>query len=119
MAKCKEALETVHYQHKGLAAGRWFELSFLDQMANAGSEVERAILWRGKNNDYSARAIQRALELLDLTIADVKNRKRLKELTRLREALVDYFYSDNQYASSDELWRSYFHGFGCAARLNR
>jgi hypothetical protein len=107
----------MNYQHQELSAGRWFEFTLLEQMANVGSEVERAILWRGKNNhEYSIKAVERALELLDLSIADVKNRRRLKELTRLREVLVDYFYGDNQYASSDELWRNYFYAFAYAAR---
>ncbi len=110
----------MSFQHKELAAGRWFELSLVEQLANVGSEVERAILWKEKaNKDYSTKAIERALELLYLTIADAKNRKRLRELTRLREALVDYFYADNQYGSSDELWRNYFNGFGYAARVKR
>ena len=39
--------------------------------------------------DYARRAFERALELLDLTIADVKHRSRLRELTRLREVLAD------------------------------
>ena len=30
-------------QHKELAAGRWKKLSFCEQMANIGSEVERAL----------------------------------------------------------------------------
>jgi hypothetical protein len=44
----------MNYQHKELAAGRWKELSFIEQMANIGSEIERA------------------LELLGLTIEDEK-----------------------------------------------
>jgi hypothetical protein len=76
-------------QHQELAAGRWLRLSLVEQLANVGSEVERAIRWRGKGNAaYGQRALERALELLDLTIADEKNRLRLKELTRLREALA-------------------------------
>ncbi len=118
----------VNYQHKELAEGRWFELNFLEQMANIGSEVERAILWKNKKNEsrsklhqdeYSIKALDRALELLDLTIAGIRNRKHLKELTRLREALVDYFYFDNQFSSSDKLWRTYFYAFSYAARLNK
>jgi len=59
------------YQHPDLAAGRWRELSFVEQMANVGSEIERTIGWTAKGrSDYSARAFERALELLDLTIAD-------------------------------------------------
>jgi len=40
-------------------------------------------------------------------------------LTRLREVLADYFWFDNRYGSSDELWRRYFHAFTYAAALAR
>ena len=107
-------------QHKQLAQGRWFELSLLEQLANIGSEVNRALSWQEKNNPlYRERAFERALELLSLTIADAKNRKRLKELTRLREALIDYFCFDNQFQSSPDLWRKYFFAFNWAARAGR
>lgn len=107
------------YQHRELAQGRWFQIPFLEQMAHIGSEVERAILWREKNKDYSIKAIERALELIDLTVADIKNRKRLKELLRMREVLVDYFYGDNQYGSSDKLWHNYFTPFFYAVRRGK
>lgn len=96
----------------------WFSLTFFEQMANIGSEVERTIAWQDKNQLYSQQAFERALELLDLTIADSKNQRRLKELTRVREALVDYFFSDNQFASTNRLWQSYFYPFNWAARIN-
>lgn len=106
--------------HQELAAGRWFSLSLVEQLANVGSEIERAMRWRGKGNaEYRRRAFERALELLDLTIADEKHRSRLKELTRLREILADYFWFDNRYGSSDESWRRYFHAFTYAAALGR
>lgn len=109
----------MNYQHKQLAEGRWLKLSLIEQLANVGTEVGRAINWREKNNkDYSNKAFERALELLELTIDDTKNRFRLKELTRVYEALVDYFIGDNQYASSDKLWQKYFHAFNYAARLS-
>jgi len=109
----------MNCQHQQLAGGRWFELSFFEQMAHTGSEVARAISWRTKNKEYSVKAIERALELSDLTIGDKKNRSRLKELTRLREALVDYFYFNNQFASSDQLWQNYFYPFNYASRIGR
>ena len=109
----------MSFQHQGLVFGRWQKLSFFDQMANIGSEVERAISWRNKDNDlYSRKAAERVLELLFLTIADLKNRNRLKELTRLYEVLVDYFFGQNQYSSSDLLWQKYFYAFNYAARIN-
>lgn len=106
-------------QHKQMAAGRWFELTFFEQMANIGSEVERTISWKEKSNlEYSRMAFERALELLDLTIADSRNIKRLRELLRVREALADYFEFDNEYKSTDKLWQNYFYPFNWAARLN-
>lgn len=109
----------MNYQHKQSANGRWFELSLSEQMANIGSEVERTMIWKEKNNyEYSSLALERAIELLDLTASDEKNRFRLKEILRLRETLVDYFLFDNQFSSSDKLWRSYFLPFNYFARLN-
>lgn len=109
------------YQHKELAAGRWQKLSFVEQMANVGSEVERTMSWRKKGDQsYSQAAFFRALELLDLTIkAWVKSPTKLRELTRLREVLVDYFHGDNLYISSDKLWHNYFYAFNYAAALAR
>lgn len=109
----------MSYLHKNLAAGKWKKLSFFRQMANIGSEVERAINWRVKRPEYSHSAFERALELLDLTIKDEKNHKRgrLKELLRLRELLVDYFCFENVYNSSSDNWKSYFFAFSYAANL--
>lgn len=106
-------------QHKQMTSGRWFDLNFFEQMANIGSEIERTISWKEKSNpEYSRMAFERALELLDLTIADKKNAKRLKELLRVREVLADYFEFNNEYKSSDQLWRNYFFPFNWAARIN-
>jgi hypothetical protein len=102
----------MNYQHRELAAGRWNQLSFAEQMANVGSEIERTISWKSKGNpDYSRRAFERALELIDLTAADAKNRTRLKELLRTRECLADHFVFDNSYQSSPESWEKYFRFF--------
>ncbi|MBI2057804.1 MAG: hypothetical protein HYT63_02365 [Candidatus Yanofskybacteria bacterium] len=108
----------VSYQHKNLVAGRWRKFSFFKQMADIGSEVSRALNWRGKNHNFSQAATDRALELLDLTIADDKNRKYGKELWRIREAVVDFFYFDNQFKSSELSWRRYFDAFAYAANLS-
>lgn len=106
-------------QHQELAAGRWQQMSILEQMANIGSEVSRALNWRAKKNeDYSQRAFERALELIDLTLAGTNEIGRLRELARLREALVDYFFGTNEYASTDEQWRKYFLQFNFAIRKN-
>lgn len=106
--------------HRDLAAGRWNDLSLAEQLANVGSEVSRALNWRRKGNEeFSRRAAARALELLDLSIGCAGAYPRLKELARLREAVVDYFYGENSYSSSEALWRSYFDHFAVAARSRR
>jgi hypothetical protein len=108
----------MSYQHKELAEGRWFKLDLIHQLANIGSEVQRAITWRERNNHYSRKALQRALELLELTLSDKKNKKysRLKELTRLKELLLDFFYADNGFSCSDEFFKRYFYAFAYASR---
>ncbi len=88
-------------------------------MANIGAEIGRAINWRPKNEKYSKMVFERGLELSDLTIEDPKNKKRLKELLRLREMLADYFYFDNIYSSDDKKWQNYFYFFNYAAIINK
>jgi len=105
--------------NKNLTEERWFDLSFFEQMANLGSEVSRAIRWKEKDPERSKHAFESALELLDLTIDDKKNKNKpkLTELCRLREVLADYFCFDNIYGSDDEKWNNYFYGFNYAASL--
>lgn len=104
--------------HTGLE-NRWHEFSLLEQMANIGAEVGRTIKWRAKGNtDMSRNAFFRGLELIDLTVRDKKNNTSLKEILRVREALVDFFVGDNVYKSSDLLWEKYFYFFNTAARKN-
>jgi len=110
----------MKYQHQKLASGGWEKLNFFEQMANIGSEVERSINWKNKNNnEYRQKAIERAFELLNLTIASQQKQKKLKELTRLHEMLVDYFFGQNQYSSTSKLWQKYFYSFNYAAIKSR
>ncbi len=104
-------------QHKELAAGRWAELSILEQMAHIGGEVERALNWRVRQNpEHCRKAFERALELIDLALACASEGPRLKELARLREAVVDFFIGVNQFQSSEISWRKYFLPFAYAVR---
>jgi hypothetical protein len=107
----------VNFQHQGLSAERWAGLSLYEQMANIGSEVERALSWQAKGNEeYSRLAFYRSLELVDLTLQDTKHRSHLQEITRLRECLADFFVGDRSYGSTSDNWRKYFYPFNLAAR---
>ena len=101
-------MSKIHHQQ--LSTGRWEKMSFFEQMANVGSEVERSVNWKEKNENNFELAVERALELMDITINDQKNKKRLKELCRLREVFVDWRF-DNNYKSSPQNWQSYFYPF--------
>lgn len=95
---------------------RWQSLSFLEQMANIGSEVNRALRWQKENKELFENAAFRALELLDLTISNsCQNRSRLKELTRLREVFCDAILGGREYHSSLKDLERYFYPFAIAA----
>jgi len=89
----------------------WFKIPLVEQLANIGIEVFRAIKWKNKEDKYFNKAIEKAIDLIDLTKNDPKNRKRLKEICRLKEVLIDYFWGENEYKSTDELWEKYFEPF--------
>ncbi|HEX9580162.1 MAG TPA: hypothetical protein VF970_03575 [Gemmatimonadales bacterium] len=104
--------------HKQLAAGRWFALSPLEQLAHIGSEVDRAIRADGEGRvDRRHHAIDRALELFDMTATDARWRGcRLRELRRAREEFCRLFFSDDVPAGSGESLRAYFLAFALAVR---
>ena len=57
--------------HRELAGGRWATLTLAEQLGNAGSDVGRAIRARTSGDrERFAPALDRALELLDLTLED-------------------------------------------------
>ncbi len=103
--------------HPDLASGRWRTFPLAMQLGNVGSEVSRAL--KAKERGDAARlgsAIERMLELLDLTITDPKNRRRLRELCRTREVLCDFFIGKNEYHSSGPSLDRYFMQFAIAAK---
>ena len=109
----------MNVQHKNLDSERWSRMPLAEQMANIGSEVSRALNWRKKGNEaFSEKAVSRALELLELSLSSARARPfhRVKELARLKEAVVDYFLGSNEFASSEILWRKYFDHFNYLAR---
>ncbi len=111
--------KAVSVRHKNLAHGRWLRMSLRQQLANIGSEVSRALNWKAKGNrQFCQEAASRSLELLDLSLDSAKSFPTLKELARLREAIVDYFYGSNRFCSSEILWRKYFDHFNYALRKN-
>ena len=104
--------------HKELAAGKWFKLSLMEQLANVGSEVGRASRWQGKDEKLFRGAVDRALELFDLTLDDPRWRGRRGEIARLREVFCDAVFGGKEYKSSLKDLARYFNPFTYAARGN-
>ncbi|MGH7575978.1 MAG: hypothetical protein ACREM1_12750 [Longimicrobiales bacterium] len=111
-------MEPRYPAHAGLAAGRWQTFTLVEQLANIGSEVDRAI--RADRAGRMSRrdpAIDRALELFDLTAADHRWRgHRRREVLRAREEFCRLFFTDDVPAGSAEGLSKYFLYFAIAAR---
>jgi len=108
-----------HAQHRDLADGRWWQLSLAEQLGHVGSEISRAIRWTSRDPDRAQGALYRALELLDLTLADPRQRQspaRLREIARAREVVADFFAGPNQYGSTGSSLQKYFDAYAVAAR---
>ena len=106
-------------QHRDLAGGRWWTLSLAEQLGNIGSEISRATKWSGRNDTLARGAVERALELFDLTLDDPRHRQsppRLRELARAREVVVDFLVGANDYQSTAEGLQRYFEAYALAAR---
>ena len=103
--------------HKELAAGRWRAFSLAEQLGNIGSEASRAMRWKNKDEKLFQGAIDRALELFDLTLGDPRwQGGRLREIARAREIFSNAVLGGKEYKSSLEDLDRYFYPFAYAAR---
>ena len=100
---------------------RWERFTLMEQLANVGSEVERAIrAHEAGNAGRFENALGRALTLFDVTAADERWRgPRRREILRAREEFCRLFYDPEVPAASAEGVRRYFLAFAVAARTAR
>ena len=67
-------------------------LSPRDQIAAIGAEIMRARVWEDEHDkEKTATALERALELTDLTINDARSRDRRRMLLGLRNELAEAY----------------------------
>jgi hypothetical protein len=93
-------------------------MTLAEQLGNVGSEVSRALKWQSRNPQIAQRAMERALELIDLTLDDPSHRSsvaRLREICRAREVLLDFLVGSNRYGSTEATLQRYFDAFAVAA----
>lgn len=107
--------------HAVLAAGRWRGLTLAEQLAHVGSEVDRAIAAReAQRADRFDKALARALELFDLTVADDRwAGHRRREILRSREEFCRLFFGDNPSPVAARTLSAYFLRFAVLARGRR
>lgn len=76
---------------------KWLNLTKAQQIGNIGSEIARAAYWE-ERNDIANRnsALERSLELLDLTLDDRRWNAGIKEIARFRE-VVGAKYCNNDF----------------------
>jgi hypothetical protein len=104
--------------HASLAAGRWQTLTLMEQLGNVGSEVDRALRAREQGRpERLERALDRALELFDLTATDPRwNLARRREILRAREQFCRVFFDSDAEADLSDYLKKYFLQFAVAAR---
>ena len=82
------------------------------QMGNIGSEISRAFRWQRKGKETPMNsAIDRALELFDLSISATKEHGKLRELCRTREEFCDYFFGEKSFHTDPKSFQRYFDQF--------
>jgi hypothetical protein len=106
-------MDTLKYIHSPELREKWADYSIAYQMGNIGSEVSRSLKWAKKGNQHRVdTAIDRALELFDLTIAaNVRNSARLKEVLLAREEFCDYFFGGNSWGTDPVQMQKYYDEF--------
>jgi hypothetical protein len=75
--------------HKTLTSEKWAQYPLYKQMLMIGSEFSRML--HLKHNEDQKNCIERAYELIDLTVLDAKLGARKRELLLLREGLEDEY----------------------------
>ena len=100
---------------------QWERFTLAEQLANVGSEVERAIRAHATGDESRfANALSRALTLFDLTAIDARwSGPRRREVLRAREEFCRLFFDPTVSPDSARGLQKYFLGFAMAARLGR
>lgn len=70
---------------------RWKNFTTHQQLLMIGSEFMRAKTWQGKDQEKFLSALERALELIDLTISDAKWKDNLLMILILREEAAKFY----------------------------
>jgi hypothetical protein len=108
---------TQELNHLESVRASWAKFSLVEQMANIGSEVSRALRAKGNQARYWG-AVARALDLFYLTVEDLRWKGRLREVLRVRELFAAAALGSDEFKTSLEDLDRYFDCFAWLARSN-
>lgn len=75
---------------------KWSQLSLGQQMGHVASEIARARHWQEKGDTQSRnKALERALELIDLTLQDSRWKSKSSDILNLRQVISDSLSGNN------------------------
>lgn len=104
--------------HATLTTGRWQEMTLAEQLGNIGSEVSRARSAQERGNvERLNSSLDRALELVALTVNNESLARRRSELQNLNEALKAVRNNENHPLSLKNI-EEYCLPFALLARKN-
>ena len=75
---------------------RWKNFTKRQQLLTIGSEFVRAKVWQEKDQEKFRLVLERALELIDLTLSDKKWRDNLQMILILREEVAKFFIAQRK-----------------------
>ena len=109
---------TAGSEHLEAARASWEKFSFVEQMANIGSEVSRALRAQGNRMRFWG-AVTRALDLFYLTIEDPRWKRHRREVLRVRELFAAAALGSDEFKTSLQDLDRYFDCFAWLARSDR
>ena len=102
-----------------MESSRWENFTKSQQLLTIGAEFMRAKTWQGKELDKFLSALERALELIDLTISDSKWRNNLPMIMGLRQEVSKFYIQERSttFSNSTTLY-NFFIGASASFFLN-
>ena len=96
---------------------KWQQMTLMQQLGNLLAEISRAAnLEKANKHDDRNNSLERALELIDLTLTDSRNFERSRELGILRETIADNYVESNYYQISLNDIQNYLLPFAILSR---
>ena len=80
---------------------RWQKFTRREQLLFLGSELERARVWQAQDPEKFRSALERALEFIDLSLADSQWRENIYQMLYLRQAIAELYLGQGRYTVAE------------------